>query len=337
MNEHRELKCDPSAILSGVASIPVLTSPQGMPITALVLAGSRGTTDPVAVAEGVTNKALVQVGSSTMLERVIVALREAGVQQVFVSTDNPCIIAVAHGVCAAVVKPGTGPSESVSLALDQVGAPLLVTTADHALLSPNWIRDFVAGAPIEVDVAIMLARQEDVLQAVPGNRRTWLRFADGAWSGCNLFLLATPRAGQAVDQWCLVESERKRPWRLAARLGWTTFFEYLRGRLSLADAIGHVGHRMGVIAALVPASHGLAAVDVDKVEDLALVRAIVAGRRPSSLDGEIDAIDVAGTLLTPFVQGRGGRGARVVKALGGLERLKPWLGPGHRSLDVAEP
>lgn len=285
-----------------------------VPVTALVLAGSRGGVDPVADAEGVTHKALVRVGAATMLERVMAALREAGVQRVLVSADAPAAIALAHAAGAEVIPPGAGPSESVARAMEVAGAPLLVTTADHALLSPDWVRDFVEATPCNADVAIMLARQQDVEKAVPHNKRTWLRFADGAWSGCNLFLLATSRASLAVDQWRLVERERKRPWRLAARLGWTTFFEYLAGRLALADAIGRVGGRMGVTAALVPASHGLAAVDVDKVEDLALVRAIVAGETARGIAADLSLPEL---LVTPFVEGRGGQGALLLRRLGG--------------------
>ena len=47
-------------------------------------------------------------------------------------------------------------------------------------------------------------------------RRTWLRFADGQWSGCNLFLLQSRRAQAAIATWSAVEADRKRPWRIAA-------------------------------------------------------------------------------------------------------------------------
>ena len=43
--------------------------------------------------------------------------------------------------------------------------------------------------------------------------------ADGDFSGCNLFLLATTRAEAAIATWQAVEADRKRPWRIAARLG----------------------------------------------------------------------------------------------------------------------
>ena len=72
--------------------------------------------------------------------------------------------------------------------------------------------------------------------------------------------------------WREVEAERKRPWRLARRLGLATLLDYALGRLTMSAAIARLGRQIGVEAALVPAPDGRAAIDVDKPEDLALVR-----------------------------------------------------------------
>ena len=245
---------------------------------ALVLAGSRpGTIDPVAAAEGVSHKALVDVGGMPMLARVLRALREAGIEQIAVSADSPEVLSLAYAFDAIPVPPGAGPSASVAAGFATLGPPLLVTTADHALLRPQWIADFIADAPEQADVAVLLARRAAVEAALPGTRRTWLRFADGAWSGCNLFLLNTPKAATAIHTWEAVEAERKRPWKIAARLGAGTLASYLVGRLTLAEAISRLGHRVGVEAAVVAARDGLAAVDVDKPADLVQVRHILGG------------------------------------------------------------
>ena len=246
---------------------------------ALVLAGSRpGMIDPVAAAEGVSHKALVDVGGMPMLARVLRALREAGIEQIAVSADAPEVLSLAYAFDAIPVPPGAGPSASVAAGFATMGPPLLVTTADHALLRPQWITDFIADTPAQADVAVLLARRGLVEAALPGTRRTWLRFADGAWSGCNLFLLNTPKAAAAIQTWEAVEAERKRPWKIAARLGAGTLASYLVGRLTLAEAISRLGHRVGVEAAVVAARDGLAAVDVDKPADLVQVRQILGGR-----------------------------------------------------------
>ena len=125
----------------------------------------------------------------------------------------------------------------------------------------------------------MLARRDRVEAAEPASRRTYLKFADGEWSGCNLFYLRTERARAAIDIWQKVEADRKRPWRIAARLGPATLFLMLTRRLTLAEGIARLGKRISIEAALVPATDGLAAIDVDKPADLALVREFYSSSR----------------------------------------------------------
>lgn len=251
--------------------------------TAVVLAGSRpGAPDPVAATEHVAHKALVEVGGEPMLSRVVGALRSAGIDTIAVSADHPAVAALARSIDCIVIAPGPGPSASVAAAFQQFGAPMLVTTADHALLQPQWVRDFLADTPVDADVAVLLARRVMVEAALPGSRRTYLKLADGGWSGCNLFLLASGRAAAAIATWSHVEADRKRPWRIAGRLGAGTLWRYVLGRLTMAEAIARLGRRIDIAASAVAARDGLAAVDVDKPGDLAQVRVLIAERALTS-------------------------------------------------------
>jgi GTP:adenosylcobinamide-phosphate guanylyltransferase len=244
---------------------------------ALILAGSRpGTADPLADYAGVAHKALITLDGQTLLARVADALRTAGIARIAVSANHPAVVAEAQRLGLIVTAPAPGPSASVAAALSALGTPLIVTTADHALLRPEWVTRFIEDTPAGADVAVLLARRDVVEAAAPDTRRTWLRFADGAWSGCNLFLLATPDAARAIDLWSLVEADRKRPWRIVRRLGPTLLLRYLAGRLTLAAAVRHLGAKAGIAAAAVATPYGLAAVDVDKPADLDLVRQIVS-------------------------------------------------------------
>lgn len=246
-------------------------------MNALILAGSRpGAPDPVAEAEGVAHKALVEIAGKPMLAHVVAALRDAGIPRIAVSAGDDAVRALANDLRCEVLATGAGPSASVAIGLEALGAPLLVTTSDHALLKGEWVRDFLSDTPRGSDVAILLARRQEIEAAMPGSRRTYLRFADGHWSGCNLFLLATGNANRAIETWKMVEADRKRPWRIAARLGLGMLVGYVLGRLTLADAIARLGRKIGVTASLVPARDGLAAVDVDKPSDLVDARAILS-------------------------------------------------------------
>lgn len=248
-----------------------------MSIAALVLAGSRGGRDPLADHAGVTDKALIAIGGETMLARVVGALRGAGIDRIAVSASSPAVAAAATGLGTVPLDSAAGPSASTGAGLDALGTPLLLTTADHALLRPEWVRRFLDQVPAGADVAALLARREAIVAAAPGTQRTYLRFADGDWSGCNLFYFATPRAAAAVALWQRVEADRKRPWRIVRLLGIGMLLRYLLGRLTLAEAVARLGRTAGVTAAIVAAEDGRAAIDVDKPSDLDLVRAMVAG------------------------------------------------------------
>lgn len=247
-----------------------------MSFNALVLAGSRGGADPLAAYAGVSDKALIAIAGETMLAHVIAALRQAGAERIAVSASSQAVSDQAVALGAEPLAAAPSPSRSAADGLVRLGAPLLVTTADHALLAPEWIRDFLSDAPADADVAALLARRDLIEAAAPATRRTYLRFADGDWSGCNLFLLATPRAAAAIDLWRAVEADRKRPWRIVRRLGPGLLLRYLLRRLTLAEAVAHLGRTAGIAAAIIPARDGRAAIDVDKPADLDLVRALIA-------------------------------------------------------------
>jgi GTP:adenosylcobinamide-phosphate guanylyltransferase len=245
------------------------------PPAALVLAGARPGRDPVADYAGVSHKGLILVGGRPLLRRVLDALRAVGVVQIAVSASDPAVIAMATGLSAEVLPAETGPSLSALRGVEALGVPVLVTTSDHALLEAEWVRRFLADAPATADVAVLLARRAAVEAAAPGAKRTYLRFADGEWSGCNLFLIRNARGLAAIRLWRSIEADRKRPWRIIGRLGPVTLLRYLAGRLSLVEAMERLSRLCGAEVAAVASPFGLAAVDVDKPADLDLVRRLV--------------------------------------------------------------
>lgn len=242
---------------------------------ALVLAGSRGGVEPVAAYAGVTHKVLIELQGQTLLARVVGALQAAGAARIAVISSHPDVRAEIERLGVEALDEAAGPSLSVRAGAAALGAPLLVTTADHALLEAAWVRRFLDDVPAGVDVAALVAARATVEAAAPGAKRTWLKLADGDWSGCNLFYLANDRAMGVVDLWRRVEAERKRPWRMAQILGPGMLLRHVAGRLTLKAAAERLGRLAGVTAAIVESPFGLASVDVDKAADLDLVRGIV--------------------------------------------------------------
>ena len=247
--------------------------------TALVLAGTRPGGDPLAAQAGVAHKALIEVGGMPMLGRVLCALAATGeVGRMVVATDRPELLShmPSVGKAVEVIPAAAGPSASVARALEQLGTPLLVTTADHALLQAEWVSQFLRDAGgVEADAVVGLARREAVVAAAPGTERTWLRFADGDFSGCNLFLLRTTEAVRIVGLWQSLEAARKRPMSLLRRLGFLHVLRYRLGLLRLDQALERLGRIAGARVRYAVLADGRAAIDVDKQADLELVRQLL--------------------------------------------------------------
>src|SRR5262249_15243160 len=128
-------------------------------LTALILAGSRGSDDPVSRHAGQMYKALVPVAGMPMLLRVARTLRQAPhVGPLALCIDRLALqqLGDAAGLLSdiQIVEPGATPSASVRRALEALpdGSALLVTTADHPLLTVAMVEHFSAAVPANVDV-----------------------------------------------------------------------------------------------------------------------------------------------------------------------------------------
>ena len=251
-------------------------------LTALVLAGRRpGQADPLARMGGVPNKALLPVAGRPMILHVIDALRACpGVGRIVVSAD-PADRVLEQANCppGVTAQPSAAsPSRSAAEALEAFGAPLLVTTADNALLTRPMLEHFLTAVPPNADVAAAVARSNTVLASIPGVKRTWLRFRGGAFSGCNLFLLRTPEAMGAVRFWQRLEQRRKHPLAMAWLVGPAALLGIGLRLLSLQGAVRLLERRLGLRLSVVELPFAEAAVDIDKPADLALTETILTGR-----------------------------------------------------------
>jgi GTP:adenosylcobinamide-phosphate guanylyltransferase len=246
--------------------------------TAVVLAGTRPGGDPLAAQAGVSHKALIDVGGQPMLARVLAALAAVpAITRIVVVIDDATVLQRMPpcGKPVEAMAARQGPSASVAAALAQLGAPLLVTTADHALLQPQWVEEFLAARVGDADACLAVARRVEVLRAAPASQRTWWQLSDDHYSGCNLFMLRTPAAAGVVTLWQRLEAQRKRPIAQLRLLGLWHVLRYRFGRLSLAQALARLGKLSGARVVPVVLRDGRAAIDVDKPADLALVRELL--------------------------------------------------------------
>jgi GTP:adenosylcobinamide-phosphate guanylyltransferase len=257
--------------------------------TALILAADRGPDDPVARAANTRCKSMAPIDGIPMVFRVLNALDASREINLKILCGPPESIldqeADLRGLIAAgkvkwfanQATPSTSAYHVLQALPDE--APVLLTTADHALLNARMVDYFCSEARATgCDVVVGVARHELVLKAYPQTRRTATRLEDGAYCGCNLFAFLTSRARLAADFWRQIEDQRKSPMHVIRVLGWAAVSRYLLGRLSLDEALRRVSRRLGFKAGAVIMPFAEAAVDVDTVEDWQLVERIVADK-----------------------------------------------------------
>jgi GTP:adenosylcobinamide-phosphate guanylyltransferase len=250
--------------------------------TALLLAGSRPEGDPLASSMMLGHKALIPVGGEPMILRPLRALLDSSrVSEVIVLTQNPedlrsvlpddarISIRASRGTIAATIAELIGAHTAKF--------PVLVTTADHALLDPAMIAAFTAKAA-GADLAIGVVERRAMIARFPQAKRTWLSFRGGSYSGANLFAFGSSQVLPAIEHWRSVEQKRKKGWRVLAAIGPALLLGAVLRMRTLDQSVASVGRKLGLSIRAVEMTDPIAAIDVDKPEDHALVEAILAGQ-----------------------------------------------------------
>ena len=253
--------------------------------TAIILAADREMHNPVAAAAGVRCKSMAPVNGTPMLFRVIEALASSahvnnqtlcGPPRSIMDQEPELKEYVTSGRVGWMENQRT-PSLSAFHAMASLpeDVPLLLTTSDHALLSPRIVDHFCREAcKTECDVAAAVVRHEVVTAAYPHTRRTSYTFKDGAYCSCNLFAFMTPQSRQVPHFWRRVEQQRKNPLRVINILGWITVIRYLLRNLTLTEVLKRLSRQLGCTAGVVVLPYPEAAIDVDSADDWRYVQQI---------------------------------------------------------------
>lgn len=254
--------------------------------TAIILAGQRPDGDPLADHCNVPYKALIPLAGRAMLVRVAQALLESqDIGKIVVMAQKPEalmtdeILDLSKNGRIEFVESNDGIATSVHAVAGTEFAPwpVLVTTADNALLTKETLDCFLANCRTD-DVAVGVVERRTVLSAYPETRRTWLKFRGGAYSGANLFALRNEAAKPAMALWSSVEKDRKNCWKIFAKFGPWLMLRALSRTIRFRDALSAAGRRLSLNAKPVELPMAEAAIDVDKPIDLELVDRILRQR-----------------------------------------------------------
>lgn len=257
---------------------------------AVILAGERPGSRGFAQNAGVPLKALIPIDESPMVARVAGALLESGyVDRIALCGPDRDLFAKHWKEMRQLMEEGRvvwldserGPSQSAYKALSLLGGqrPILLTTADHALLSGSVVSFFCKRAlEADCDLAVALTRLDRVKEAYPAAERTSYRFREGRFCSCNLFGFMNQGAFKAAEFWVQLEEKRKSPVKVIGGFGWYWAVKYVLGLLSLSEAFVRASEMIGCRALPIELPFPEAAIDVDDQADLEMVRKILSRR-----------------------------------------------------------
>ncbi len=256
------------------------------PMTAIVLAGDRSKSDALIRSSEAGCKAMIEIDGKPMVRRVLDALRRARSVREIVMSGPEKSEAARDATLSGWIEAGEiqwrelGPSPSTSAyqAMQDIEADrsILLTTADHPLLTAEIVDAFARQSQgDDVDLTVGLAPFALISDAYPGIHKTVMRFSDGEFCGCNLFAFLTPEGRRAARFWRRIEQQRKKPLVLIGLLGWSAVIRYRLGILSLEEALAKLGKRLGLRIRAVILPYANAAIDVDSIADLILVRGAI--------------------------------------------------------------
>jgi hypothetical protein len=173
-------------------------------------------------------------------------------------------------------------ADSVISAARGHDGPIIITTADNALLTADALdavsRQVMNGA----DVAIAMAKREAVLAVHPDAQRRFYRFADAAYSNCNLYAMAGPHALKGAEIFRGGGQFAKKAGRIIEAFGLINLL-LMRSRLiSLPHALARISQRIGLTIAPVILNDGRNAIDVDNERTYAIVDRLISHSRQSN-------------------------------------------------------
>lgn len=253
----------------------------------IVLAAQRkGVVNDLALRFGVTHKCLVPLGGKPLIAHVADTLvRYSPTLDIVISVEGDAFERVSRALPAGVrcIASADSLADSVLAAAAGHDGPLLITTADHAMLAAGSITT-VLRALRHADVAIAMAPREAVLATHPEGQRRFYRFRDGAFSNCNLYGISSPSALHAAEIFRGGGQFAKKAGRFIDAFGFLNLVRMRLGLLTLQAAMNRISTRIQLRIAPVVLTDGSQAIDVDNDRSYGIVEGLLAGRYPPRLE-----------------------------------------------------
>ena len=253
------------------------------PLTAIALAGGILEVDFRGAGYAAPNKAYLRLDGPTMLERVLRALRSAHSIGAIRCVTPPDVFAQTFGeraatLCDAVIAPGEHLIDSLLAGCRGLSADdLVLVTATDIPLATAPAFDAFAGAALaaDCDVAYGYVNRDAHNRRYPQVRHTWVRLREGTFCGAGASVVRIGGATRIANLLHRLAAARRSPLRLALLFSPLLIARFVLGRVPIAELERRAQQISGLRCRGVLCEDPELAVNVDRLEDLRAVEAIV--------------------------------------------------------------
>ncbi len=241
--------------------------------------------DPLAVAVGAPQKALINVAGRPLVWWTVQALRQCPLvgRIVVVGIDPTLRVDLGEGVECLPNLPDhvenfvNGVNRLLAYRPDMEYG--IIASGDVPLLQPktvSWLVNTCLADRRDFYYSIV---QDRVMEAqFPGSGRSYVRVREGRFCGGDIFVFRTVvlQANLALARRLM--AARKNPLRQASMFGWRTLVKVVLGSLTIAEGERVASRLLGCQARVIISPYADLGMDVDKPHQLEMARRLLAAR-----------------------------------------------------------
>jgi NDP-sugar pyrophosphorylase family protein len=224
-------------------------------------------------------KALLEIAGKPMVQWVLDAL--SGAKKV----ENVVLIGLTEESGVTCAKPLTFIPNKTSMIENILGGinkvlkinpsatRVLMVSSDIPAITPEMLDwEVETTLQTDVDLCYTVVKREVVEVRYPGSRRTYVKLKDVDVCGGDLNVLHTSVVRMNPEIWERLIATRKNPVKQAAILGFDTLFLMMFRMITLDEAVKKVATRLQMTGRAVVCPYAEIAMDVDKPNQLEMIR-----------------------------------------------------------------
>jgi GTP:adenosylcobinamide-phosphate guanylyltransferase len=245
---------------------------------AIILAGGKN----AAALKRITQEeyeALNAIGGKPMAAYVAEALAGSKhIGRVLIAGPKQELERMAFPAKVSILEGGATLIETVQRGIAALGhsRPALIATTDIPLITTVAVDHFIEACAFqEADLYYPVVAKEIHSRQYPNNKRTFVQLKEGTFTGGNLFMVNPEIVPRCLEFTRRAIAKRKSPWALCRLLGWGIVWRFVLKKLTVAVLEQRVNELLGITGRVIKTPYAEIGIDVDKPEDLALVKTLL--------------------------------------------------------------